>query len=328
MGSLVSAMAFKELIFMAMVGVSMLACPNRDCSCADKSFGECNVPTTVANEVHTESRELCIANCDLFHSIGGCDWILYKGTTTKTNCLMFTNDFEDMTEYLESCNLENFAIKHEDGSCMIDESNASCASPICPNSCKSCKADDPCERYHQTNCVVNPKPTATFPATQDVDTCRLACILDSASNPDTSYGGFDYKEETCMCYDSGDRDCQFEAIQFGVTETDIASCQDGGEPGPPLCLTDAECAAPLLCDPSTGCVPGCRAHADCDAAAEYCDCGDAANDNLGCEDGTKPGQCQRGCGNEGTPCIGGTCYDHACLRPIEPPSVSKTGEDH
>ena len=32
--------------------------------------------------------------------------------------------------------------------------------------------------------------------------------------------------------------------------------QDGGEPGPPLCLTDAECAAPLLCDPSTGCVPG------------------------------------------------------------------------
>merc|ERR1712179_663123 len=105
MGSLVSAMAFKELIFMAMVGVSMLACPNRDCSCADKSFGECNVPTTVANEVHTESRELCIANCELFHSIGGCDWILYKGTTTKTNCLMFTNDFEDMTEYLESCNL-------------------------------------------------------------------------------------------------------------------------------------------------------------------------------------------------------------------------------
>merc|ERR1712226_1021800 len=105
MGSLVSAMALKELIFMAMVGVSMLACPNRDCSCADKSFGECNVPTTVANEVHTESRELCIANCDLFHSIGGCDWILYKGTTTKTNCLMFTNDFEDMTEYLESCNL-------------------------------------------------------------------------------------------------------------------------------------------------------------------------------------------------------------------------------
>merc|ERR1711990_1023890 len=96
MGSLVSAMALKELIFMAMVGVSMLACPNRDCSCADKSFGECNVPTTVANEVHTESRELCIANCDLFHSIGGCDWILYKGTTTKTNCLMFTNDFEDM----------------------------------------------------------------------------------------------------------------------------------------------------------------------------------------------------------------------------------------
>merc|ERR1712179_422959 len=150
MGSLVSAMAFKELIFMAMVGVSMLACPNRDCSCADKSFGECNVPTTVANEVHTESRELCIANCD---------------------------------------------------------------------------ADDPCERYHQTNCVVNPKPTATFPATQNVDACRLACILDSASNPDTSYGGFDYKEETCMCYDSGDRDCQFEAIQFGVTETDIATCQ-------------------------------------------------------------------------------------------------------
>merc|ERR1711935_1253239 len=166
MGSQVSAMVLKTLIVMVMVGVAMSESKcdpdKRDCSCSDKSFAECVEPAAVANEVHAATRELCIANCDLFNSIGSCDWFIWKGDTTDTNCVMYT--MESMAEYLGTCNLIHFPLFRPDpiDTCMVKNTQDPTDGGFPCLACSGAghKGCDPCVNteceniFHETECSV------------------------------------------------------------------------------------------------------------------------------------------------------------------------------
>merc|ERR1711935_15981 len=233
MGSLVVAMALKELILMALVGISLSASycdpANHDCSCSDRSYKECEEPSTVANAVHADTRALCIENCNLFNSINSCDWLIYKGTTTDTNCIMMTNSGEAMDEYTGSCNIEYYPLMREDDTCMFEEGTPACT--FCGRDhgdCKGCESSAPkaCANiYHQTECTILAKPEQeTKPPENTLDACFSGCFLASSTTATISYVGYNYMDNACTCYKSGERRCNWEIIKALATEAEVIAC--------------------------------------------------------------------------------------------------------
>merc|ERR1711981_751977 len=68
-----STMALKTVLLLALVGlVYSLSCSgDRDCTCADKAFGECDEPGA-GDAVHVNTWQECKAQCDLFFSKDDC----------------------------------------------------------------------------------------------------------------------------------------------------------------------------------------------------------------------------------------------------------------
>merc|ERR1711935_158163 len=296
MGSQVSAMVLKTLIVMVMVGVAMSESKcdpdKRDCSCSDKSFAECVEPAAVANEVHAATRELCIANCDLFNSIGSCDWFIRKGDTTDTNCVMYT--MESMAEYLGTCNIINFPLFRPDDTCMVpDDGGFPClgCSGAGHGACQACQATECDNIFHETECsVTSVSESTTSPEQNTIDACLFTCISASADS-DVSYAGYNLQDNVCDCYEGGERICEYEVIAALATNAQVEKCKGGANPDPtapppptpkPGCLNDGapDCPDPStpLCNPDTGvCMAGCRAHGDCANPLQYCDCGDSGH---------------------------------------------------
>merc|ERR1719209_498973 len=109
-------MALKAVLLLALVGlvyseshcsgaVGGSGLEGRDCTCADKAFGECDEPAA-QDSVHVNTWQECKAQCDLFASFQMCEWWLFNEVNgMDENCHMFNIDRESMPDYLGSCNL-------------------------------------------------------------------------------------------------------------------------------------------------------------------------------------------------------------------------------
>merc|ERR1719219_3171630 len=117
-------MALKAVLLLAaFVGLVYSATPctgKGDCTCADKSFDECDEPNT-GDKVHVETWSECKAQCDLFASFGACAWWLYdQQQGMDENCHLFSPSRESMGVYLDSCNIVMGPLRNVDGACFAD----------------------------------------------------------------------------------------------------------------------------------------------------------------------------------------------------------------
>merc|ERR1711962_500806 len=93
---------------------------NRDCSCADFSYKECQAPVSNDN-IHVLNLEECIFQCDLFHSFGACDWFRYDQTGGEDeNCHLHGPGNEPMLDYLSSCNKRGRPTRDINEKCYIE----------------------------------------------------------------------------------------------------------------------------------------------------------------------------------------------------------------
>merc|ERR1712189_141782 len=90
-------------------GLALLALASaRDINCNDYTFKECRDP--VANqELHVNTLQECIENCDLFGAFDQCDYLMYYGTGKDENCVLVKGTEglsaeEEMNNYLGGCN--------------------------------------------------------------------------------------------------------------------------------------------------------------------------------------------------------------------------------
>merc|ERR1712112_366247 len=204
---------------------------NHDCSCSDISYGECNpAPPTV--DMHVTNLEECILNCDLFHTFGQCDWLLFDSSGTKENCQLFslTSQGETMEQYLGTCNVVGQPTRRQDGACMTDNPLI-CTGPgkpiFCPQGCNGCDLTDPCNiNYHQTKCSIIDEGTGAVEVTPDEETCLAACIGQS-NDALITYMSFHKIEETCTCHNGGTRNCGIEVVKYGFTLADVENCKIG-----------------------------------------------------------------------------------------------------
>merc|ERR1711915_1684 len=77
--------------------------------CGDYSYNICHDPPP-AQELHVDSLEECIQNCDLFGSFDQCDYLMYYGDQgTDENCKLIADpnssgtSEEEMQKYLDNC---------------------------------------------------------------------------------------------------------------------------------------------------------------------------------------------------------------------------------
>jgi len=315
---------------------------NRDCSCADFSYKECQAPVSNDN-IHVLDLEECIFQCDLFHSFGACDWFRFDQTGGEDeNCHLHGPGNEPMLDYLSSCNKRGRPTRDINEACYIDPTISGMADnfckseSFCPGGCTSCN-DDICGKIHETECTMEDEGTDNSASAGTEDGCNLLCTSLGANSNEISYLVWGEREEQCICYPVGKRFCNNIIMEWGVTLDDYFRCgypqpDPTTPPGPgpttpdPRCHSDAECdtndTPGFLCDQTDGlCKPGCHQHEDC-RDIEYCDCDDGAP----CPGGSV-GVCYPGCRDQGSSCSlvqggDGTCQEHICT----PSGTPKIGE--
>merc|ERR1719507_2418804 len=208
----------------------------RDCSCSDFSYKDCQEPVT-EDQIHTDNLEECIFQCDLFHSFGACDWFLYDNTDgMDENCHLFGPGREPMKDYLDSCNDRGRPTRDIDNTCYIDP----LSDPVhfcdstdrCPGGCKTCAADDICDKIHETECVMSTEGTDNSNSAPTADGCNYFCTAEGLSG-DVSYLVYSLREERCVCHYTGKRFCNNIIMEWGATLDDYIRC---GHPEPHLMI--------------------------------------------------------------------------------------------
>jgi len=304
----------------------------RDCSCSDFSYKDCQEPVT-EDQIHTANLEECIFQCDLFHSFGACDWFLYDQTDgMDENCHLFGPGREPMKDYLNSCNDRGRPTRDIDNTCYIDPLNDPVhfcdSADRCPGGCKTCAADDICDKIHETECTMETEGTDNSNSAPTAEGCNYFCTAEGLSG-DVSYLVYSLREERCVCHYTGKRFCNNIVMEWPATIDDYFKC---GHPSPdptpgtttpdPGCNTDDDCDDPpsYLCDNTDrNCKPGCHVHEDCNGN-EYCEC----DEGTGCPGGSV-GSCRLGCRDQGSSCTladgsPGDCNsEHVC----SPPGIPK-----
>merc|ERR1719350_415455 len=165
-------MALKTVLLLALVGlVYSLSCSgDRDCTCADKAFGECDEPSA-GDAVHVNTWQECKAQCDLFFSFGACDWWLFNAVNgMDENCHLFNPEREPMTDYLGSCNIVMGP--------LFDNAD---------NQLTDCSKDG-CEGYVESECAKKgiEVDTAETPL-PNAEACQLVMISRAGANALTYY---------------------------------------------------------------------------------------------------------------------------------------------
>lgn len=318
---------------------------NRDCSCSDFSYRECNIPPG-DESTHTNTLAECIAQCDFFATIGACAWLRYDQVKGEDeNCHIYAPARESMKEYLETCNLRGRPTRNTDKTCYIDSSVTGASSfcddlDRCPGGCKTCDVDDAsdvCNGIRETECGYLEDPgDESFQAPSE-DGCSFYCALRGVEY-DATYLTFDKREEHCFCYPKGDRKCDNVVLKQGISIDQYAECLGGGSPDPPDpgCDDDADCDQPpaTLCDlVDKVCKSGCKLHDQCDAD-QYCECRNEQDEEVACMEEGRVGTCRDGCRDLGSSCSltgggQGTCMDHICTPAGDPKiqevTVTSTG---
>merc|ERR1712055_533541 len=218
----------RAAILLSLVSVSLAdyarCSPNHeDCSCGDKSYDGCIEPNPTVS-IHVNDLAECILNCDLFNTMGQCDWLIFYNRGPDENCRLQAQG-ESMTAYMGTRNIVGQPTRHIDGSCMTDFAPA-CLPTFCPDGYDVCDATDPCNvNYHQTQCTM----TATGVTNNQLDSntydgCTAGCIAQSLANPST-YLTWNIQAKECICFDGGYRSCDIEVVKALFTMGEIAACK-------------------------------------------------------------------------------------------------------
>merc|ERR1719341_1380196 len=198
-------MALKAVLLLAVVGLvySESHCSGavggtgeqgRDCTCADKAFGECDEPAA-QDSVHVITWQECLAQCDLFASFGMCEWWLFNG------------DRETMADYLGSCNIIMGPLFDTDDTLL-----------------NYCDSDDTCYGYVESECAKKGIEVETAPNLPSSEACQS--IMAARSNANTiTYYMYDVRAKVCKGYSDGLRACENQVSLHTLKEADIDSCQ-------------------------------------------------------------------------------------------------------
>jgi len=218
------------LATVALADITPCSKENRDCSCGDRSYFGCEEPSAQVS-LHVDNLEECILNCDLFHTMGQCDWIIFYNSGPDENCRLIATAGETMEQYLNSCNVIGQPIHHVNGHCMYEDPSDSVCSmtTYCKDGyCDACSPDEKCEKiYHETECTLT--ENAELEIEVDGNTfkqCTKAGIISSSANPLT-YVTWDKRKELCDGYPSGKRNCLIQVIKAGATITEVNECKTG-----------------------------------------------------------------------------------------------------
>merc|ERR1712233_76341 len=158
-----SNMTLKAVLILATIG---LACSQtqshcsayadgtndgRDCSCADRFYGQCMEPFT-GSQLLVANLEECKSLCSVWNA---CEWFIFdRSVGDHLNCKMFSTGQVSMADYLRSCNLVGGALRNEVDSCLGDLVDWLCSDDgICPGGCSSC-AGDRCNDFAETECTM------------------------------------------------------------------------------------------------------------------------------------------------------------------------------
>merc|ERR1712212_336019 len=222
-----SNMALKALLVLATIGFvySQSHCSafedgtndGRDCSCADRSFGECSEWSTIA-QFPVVNLEECQARCSAWSR---CGWLIFdRSGSEHLNCKMFAWAGAPMSGYLNSCNMDGGPLRNEQDNCLGDLTDTYCGNAnFCPGGCASCAADR-CNDFAETECVVTSPEIATAIVSYAVD-CQAVMTaqgLDAIIN----YFTYDNRAMLCKGYSDGQRSCD---NVVAAKNMDIQSCQ-------------------------------------------------------------------------------------------------------
>merc|ERR1711990_1077815 len=199
---------------------------NRDCSCSDKGYRECDIPKATT-QARAGSLIECKTQCDLANILTGCEWYMFnKDAPGDEACLMFSKDAATMEEFVISCDRTMMPVRKSDGGCTASATNPTsgeCSSLICPDGCAPCDEADACNvNYHEAGCSLI-SPTVTSLSTPDLDFCLAVCATTGLSSSVT-YADFNILSNDCDCHETGARRCSSEIVKRVFTEEEILSC--------------------------------------------------------------------------------------------------------
>ena len=192
----------------------------RDCSCADRSFGECLAPVPSA-QLYAANLEECNSLCSIWSA---CAWFIFHQTGGEhLNCKMFNTGKETMAEYLNSCNMVGGPLRNEVDTCLGDLPDFLCGDDRwCPGGCSSC-AGDRCNDFAETECTMTSMAAVSSTSIPAASGCQMMTTA-MGSYDAITYFTFDQWAEICEGYQSGERVC---ANVVAAKNLDIQSCQTG-----------------------------------------------------------------------------------------------------
>jgi len=277
---------------------------NEDCTCRDVSFEFCQIPVP-AQELHVDTLEECIQNCDLFGQFGQCNYLLFLGKSTDENCKLIAQT--EITEYLNTCRLVGQPLRDAKGNCMASFIAEDGCSKVNCDECHLCDSDFDvhCANYAETECLKEGVPGETVASAPNFDMCLAICTNLQDSNGFT-YVTYEREKQECVCYPDGLRSCKNIVMPYGMTLEDAEFC--GG------CKTDADCpVARPHCSLIDGLCFECLNNTHCSDATPVC------NDNHECEEAGCQEECSAGqvCDVNANDCV--ECLDDShCQNPIKP----------
>merc|ERR1719341_3032575 len=166
----------------------------RDCTCADKAFGECDEPAA-QDSVHVVTWQECHAQCELFASFQMCEWWL------------FNIDRETMADYLGSCNIIMGPLFDTDDNLLTD-----------------CDDKDTCYGYVESECAKKGIEVEFADNIPSLDICQTLMASRSNANVITYYM-YDVRAKVCKGYGDGLRDCENQVSLQTLDVSVIESCQ-------------------------------------------------------------------------------------------------------
>jgi len=190
----------------------------RDCSCADRFFGEC-MELSTGSQLLVANLEECKSLCSVWSA---CEWFIFdRSVGEHLNCKMFSTGQVSMADYLLSCNLVGGALRNELGTCLGDLLDMLCSNDnYCPGGCASC-AGDRCNDFAETECTMVLPETDSTTSISDALGCQMVMTLNYFNS---NYFLFDQYKEICTGYQSGERLCN---KVVAAKNLDIQSCQTG-----------------------------------------------------------------------------------------------------
>jgi len=196
--------------------------------CGDYSYNICHDPPP-AQELHVDSLEECIQNCDLFGQFDQCDYLMYYGDKgTDENCKLIADPNsggdpkDEMQKYLDNCRVTGQPLTDngkKDGACIPNPHTG-----VCIPACANCVPCGECDGYQQTLCDHTGDPDETIELLPNIEACFQILNTNQDSNEFT-YMLWDAEQEECLGYKESSFNCKIEVVRYGVSIDDVNTCK-------------------------------------------------------------------------------------------------------